>query len=672
MYPAKNMNKFGHVDEISFRPASKTGMVCWLKVDDWIAVKKNSSLPGLKKAYRNLLQQAEKNLAEKIPDFLLGKKWWTASGKIKEFNDTYPEINKYSGQEFFNPCQAIFNLTLAYKLTGKGRYYEKIRELFVGMSKYRFVYEHYDTGLNYAIGGLSLLQSYSFMAGELSDTECEQIENLLSRCFTAVRKCDDYWIEHGIGGINNHYVWHKLYMAALPAVFNSPDKKKWINHTFKDKFGVETFLKKGFLDTGLTIESSFMYHYVVVQPLCLLANILKHNHVGPDLWSLKFKTGHGIKDTLTSMLNMVFPDRTVPPYGDCYANRHNIASQAAYEIMYAACKDPKIAWLLSSNKERTVYGLFTGELLKKTVPPVKTMIFKEHAVAVIRTDEGLRYWSGRGPALFVNYDYTGCHSHHDKPGFMVYGNNRLLIRDCEAASSVFHKFSARIQAELNRTMLAHNLVIVDETDHGFIKDNLDFIGYKKKDGVHVFEIGDLTGKLYPGVSQKRTFILTKNYLIDFVQVKSGKEHVYDYIVHIGDETAAVKENIGHWSPGKLNHPAASWLIDTKSSQSESEFCVSVKTGETTVGLYTPAVPGTVYYRTKFPVNDKDRKKGIPTYLIRRICSETVYPVLYNFDGVNRELKISCPVDNFYELTVKTGSGSVVHNVGFLMGEKKNG
>ena len=44
-----------------------------------------------------------------------------------------------------------------------------------------------------------------------SRQERARVDAFFGRYLAAVRKSDDYWIEHEPGGrLNNHYAWHKL------------------------------------------------------------------------------------------------------------------------------------------------------------------------------------------------------------------------------------------------------------------------------------------------------------------------------------------------------------------------------------------------------------------------------------------------------------------------------
>jgi hypothetical protein len=156
----------------------------------------------------------------------------------------------------------------------------------------------------------------------------------------------------------------------------------------------------------------------------------------------------------------------------------------------------------------------------------------------LRSNEGTNYWSGRGWSLFATFSGQPVHEHADKLSLILFGNGHLWLPDSEARTSAEHAFSSATQAELNRQTLCHNTLLVDGRSQRFAGQRLDLLEFTNAPGFKQATIGDRQGRLYEGVRQLRTLIVTEGYVVDFFQAASAAPHEFAWLTHVNGEPAS--------------------------------------------------------------------------------------------------------------------------------------
>ena len=561
---------------------------------------------------KRLLQRAEScDLATLSP---LETDWWDEV-KHKPWAETYPEINYHSGKVPREWAEAARICARASLLFSVPALQAKAREALLGISNYTFEFEHYDVGLNYANWGYKCLEAYDILFDSFAQAERQKLDAFFERMVNAIINNDEYWIEHTPGGpLNNHYAWHKLGMLMYGLFYDDPGK---VQQAIYGPKGVWESLRYGFKDNGLWLESSLNYQFAQTYPMGLMANLLDNAKSDViDLWGCQTDDGMTLRQTHDALIEILFPDGTLPNIGDCYGGRARIGKRSEYEMLYSRYKDPRYAWLISHNGGRAHEALFEGlvEVPPGEAPALESQRWTEHGYAMLRSREGQEYWSGNGWALFCTFAYSSVHNNLDKLSIMLFGGGRHWLIDCEARASSHHAFSSRVQRELNRWVQCHNTVMVDGQQQRSSGERLDLLEFERLPSVKRLTVGDLQGRLYEGVRQMRTLIVRDDYVLDFFQLHSDEEHEYTWLMHLNG--TPLECSLKDWE--KVDFPekgAWTWLVQPRASllngpysecfqQQEDRFEMLVLTSEEAEAI-----------QCGFPQNDK---KGSPTWPTRML------------------------------------------------------
>lgn len=524
-------------------------------------------------AYRRILEklrtEADHHLELELKP--LDESWWEAD-KNKPWAETYPQIFQHTMREPLVYASAANTLATAWLLTDEAAYEDKAEKLLLHLTSYRFLAEHYDVGMNYAIWLLHALRAYDVLLPEFSTANRERIDAMFTRGAWAVANNDVYWIKNDIGGgLNNHLAWHKMMLGLLGLFYDRPEMVEFCLHGPR---GLVPLLEDGLLDDGLWVESSLVYHFTAIVPMAIFADAQNRMGASPTLFDLVLANGRTLKQPFDAMFNVLAPDGLIPPIGDAYATRARLWNQPIYEYAWSAWRDPRHAWLLAKAKERPVQALFSPPLPQEVAaPPVRSILLPEHGYVFLRSHDDNDYWDNPDArCAFLTYDRSHIHSNADKLSLMLFGQNRLLLSDVEGRATVPHAFSSRIQGELNRGGLSHNTVMIDGQDQRGAGRLLRLVEYRDTPREKRATAADEEGLLYEGVRQMRTICMTPEYVLDVFQVNCGqKSRQIDWIVHVMDEkaTAPPEHNpvLAELTPFDLPKTGAwQWLKNARSNK----------------------------------------------------------------------------------------------------------
>jgi hypothetical protein len=495
-------------------------------------VRRSADFAGLAK---ELAARATTNLLEELPP--LEREWWQAA-KPKPWRDTYPEVFHHTWAVPLKWADLARNCARASFFTSDPALAAKGRTVLLRLSDYTFEFEHFDVGMNYTVWAVAALDAYDILYAGFTDNERARLDAFFERYLAAVRKCDDFWIEHEPGGrLNNHYAWHKLGLGMIGVFYGRPEL---VERALRGPKGVEVMLTEGFRDGGLWLEGSIPYQLAETAPLVLLAQVLANARSREDLFHYRSPNGHSLKQAYDALIPLLFPDRTLPTLGDCYGRRAHVAESPDWEILYRQFREPAFAWLIADRKARTPQALFSGAVdLPPAPPPAQSSkLWPEMGYLALRSNEGTNYWSGRGWSLFATYSGQPVHEHADKLSLILFANGHLWLPDSEAKPSAEHAFSSATQAELNRQTVCHNTLLVDGRSQRLTGQRLDLLEFTNAPGLRRATLGDLQGRLYEGVRQLRTLIVTEGYVLDFFQVASTAPHEFAWLTHVDGEPVA--------------------------------------------------------------------------------------------------------------------------------------
>ncbi len=629
------------------------------------------------KTFQEMKLSADKMEQMKLPVF--DTAWWQEA-KTKDWRTTYPENMQHS---YFVPrpaADAAFNSAIVYALGGGDIYGERVKKVLLYYTTYAFESDQPDTGMNYSIWGSNLLYAYDLTYDRFTPDERVKMDDFFKRLIESVAARDEWWIATGTGGRhNNHYAWHKLMMAQYGLFYG---KDEWVTRAIESQDGFRELLEVGLLDKGLWFESSLNYHYVAISAMLDVARMFRNSGYPLDLYTHKFANGRTLEDGLSGMIQILFPDTSIPTTGDCYGGTSRLMGSPFYETAWRIYHKPMYEWLIQGMKpgreslfrEDGGFGLQVPgsrvgppgaearnpkpETLKpRTVKPpsVESRVFPQHGYVMLRSVEGTKYWGSDSWAAFLNFGVNSVHSHADKMNLILFGKGTVLAVDPEAHASAQHAFSSQVQKELNRATVCHNTIMVDGQGNGGISENLSLLDFQRTPEVKTATIADLKGLVYPGVKLQRTVCVTADYVLDVFQAVSDTEHTYDWLFHTRDDEGKTRM-YGGFQPTTLPDAVPwTWLKNPRSATKDDSWHADWRQGDVYFRLNMLGVPGTEVILCDFPKNDKFEPPAVPMVIARRKGKSAMFIALYQAEkrdlgvasvtvGTEQTLKVRVSVD----------------------------
>jgi prepilin-type processing-associated H-X9-DG protein len=562
---------------------------------------------------KELTARATTNRVEDLP--ALERDWWQGA-KQKPWSDIYPEVFHHTWivpmkwAELARNCARANLVSPSQQLAAKGR------RVLLLLSDYTFEFEHFDVGMNYTIWTLAALDTYDILYAGFTTEERARVDAFFGRYLAAVRKSDDYWIEHEPGGrLNNHYAWHKLGLGMMGVFYGRPEL---VERALRGPKGVEQMLAQGFKDDGLWLEGSIPYQFAETAPLVIMAQMLENARYPENLFRYRSPNGHSLKQAYGALIPLLFPDRTLPTIGDCYGRRAHIAESPDWEILFRQFHALSYAWLIADRRSRTPQALFNGLIDLPPSPPPRqqSRLWPEMGYLALRSNEGTNYWSGRGWSLFATFSGQPVHEHADKLSHILFADGHLWLPDSEAKPSAEHAFSSVTQVELNRETICHNTLLVDGRSQRLSGQRLDLLEFTNAPGLKRATIGDLHGRLYEGVRQLRTLIVSEGWVLDFFQAASAAPHEFAWLTHVDGKPAGGSLHVTNavtWPSGA----PWSYLREPRGASATGQVWECFSDGEHTFRMDVLTDGPAEVVHCGFPRDDSPASRTLPMRLIKR-------------------------------------------------------
>ncbi len=573
---------------------------------------------------RQLAERAATNRVEDLPP--LERQWWGAA-QGQPWRDTYPPVFHHTlsvplkWADLARACAQVNLLTPSAPLLAKAKC------TLLSLSDYTFEFEHFDVGMNYTIWVLGALEIYDILYPEFTTAEHARLDAFFERYLAALRKSDDYWIEHEPGGkLNNHYAWHKLGMAMIGLFYGRPEL---VENAMRGPKGVEYMLAHGFKDDGLWLEGSIPYQFAETAPLLILARLLENAHSPESLFRYRSPNGLTLQQSYDALIPLLLPDRTLPPIGDTYARRPHVAEHPDWELLFREFHAPAYAWLLNDCPTRTPQALFWGvpDLPAAAPPSQPSKVWPEMGYVALRSDETTNHWSGRGWSLFGTFSGQTVHEHADKLSVLLFAQGHLWLPDCEARSSAEHSFSSVIQNTLNRQTLCHNTLLVDGHGQRVTGQRLNLLEFTNLPSLKRVTFGDLQGRLYEGVRQLRTLIVCQDYVVDFFQATSDTPHDFAWLTHVDGESTAGAPRATNTATLPTGTPW-SYLREPKSAGATNRIWECFSDGHQTLRMDVLVDGPAEIVHCGFPRNDRPQSDTLPMRLVTRRGTNAWFLALY--------------------------------------------
>ncbi len=524
-----------------------TGSFLHISPDELTRARARLKQPAWQPAATHLRQSAEASM-EKLPAKPEFDSRWYDANPSRNYQETYNEFAAYA-YPATELTQTALKLLLTDALFDEARYTAAALDLARHViHHFKFHVSHHDAGLSYSHVAVALANISSHVHDEFSTADRTILHNQLRNCGEALRRSTDHWLKNlARMPYNNHFAHHRLGLLAIALVL---ENQHWIDEALTGPRNFAELLVGSTTDDGLCYESSTVYHFVTLAGLVQTASLVAHQpQLKRDLFHESFANGRTLKDMFDAPINLMLPTGELPSVGDCYAVRQPLWQMRAdtYELAYAVYKDPRYAWLLQKAGPRTSSGaLLYGEdqLEPAAAPTPRTRVWLEHGYALLTSHPdgpAGEYWSGH--AAFLTGDLSGIHHHRDALSLQLALGGKLWLEDVESAAVELQRFAAPIQHQFNRTMLPHNLVVVDQQEQAAITQPLTIAQFKDHPTHPTLAMADFVGLLTPGVARLRHIALTPDYCIDLCQLSSDATHTYDYMLHPrADAPAALAVN----------------------------------------------------------------------------------------------------------------------------------
>ncbi len=546
------------------------------------------------KAREDLIRAAEKALKAPFAD---PSESWYGTLRGKPFSTIYPAIYRHTALEPARTWGRALTVARAWAITGRPSYAQAVTSLLRRWASYGFVAEHYDVGMNYAVWALSVLECYDLLFEELTLKDHERLAAFFERCLGAILRNDCFWIDRGIGGgLNNHLAWHR-YAAGAIAVFYG--EERIVRFILTGPRSLTELTERGLRDEGLWLEGSIPYHLTAQYPIIAAYRLFRRHGIAVP----EPANGRAFQDFFRGIYRVVLPDLTLPPIGDAYGMRRYLPDSARWEAAYQLWKDDLSAAMLTKRRRTDPWDAIVAPPPERRLqlPPLGSQLFPEHGYAVLRRPEGppaAVTWN-----LLTTYDAAGVHSNADKLSFILYANGRLWLEDREGRATVEHAFSADIQRTLNRHTICHNTLLVDWTGQQSLSEKLTVLGFRRTDRYAQVSIADLTGRLYPGVRQVRSFVVTDHYALDVLSVTADREAEFVLPLHVSGRLVSpdLKAQTAHLPAGR----PWSWLKRPRKTAVTSPLRLHFEAGGQSFHMVSVTEPAGELWIIDFPRDDRN-------------------------------------------------------------------
>ena len=410
--------------------------------------------------------------------------------------------------------QRLRGLTLGYALSRNRGMAERIAEILRG---YAQRYPHYPVqrakgrtfmqSLDESVWLIQVAWAYDqiYDSRALSAEDKELIERDLLLASA-------HQIQSNTGGGN----WQSWHNAALGAVGFLLDDRALIEYALhRSKSGFDDQLKNEVMPDGLQFElSASCYHFYTLMAHRWLAEAARH--AGVDLYA-----SPGYEGMYLAPLKLVTPDFALPSLNDGWAGGGLTSNASLYEIAYARWRSPALGLALKAiyrhHPRNSAEALLWGEAAlpdAEPAPPASTLL-PASGLAVLRDGE-------RSYALLDYGPHGGGHGHPDKLNLVVWADGRWLAPDLGTPG-----YGVPLYPSWYKQSLAHNLVVVDQASQQATTGKLLHFGVAAE-----VKVADASADgAYPGVQNRRTIFLTRNYLLEVCRLSSEQEHTYDWVWH---------------------------------------------------------------------------------------------------------------------------------------------
>lgn len=544
--------------------------------------------------------------------------------KCKKCGKTYSNkrINAAYRTILYNKAdREMYDLALAYAITGKSKYVTPLKEAFLELVDLYPKLQRHDrwdrTGLFAVVGGkrfcqhlseavsiIKLAKAYDLCANSplFSKTERKLIEEqFLKRTVNEISNFELF-----IGGKNNHQTW---FNAAYANVGVAIGNKKLIKRALNGTNGLLSQLKGSVTDDGIWYEGTVSYHFYALNAIIETLKPLQRSNI--DLSDNK-----KLKSLWLGPLNLTFPNGTMPAIND--GDPYDIKkANKAYQFALKYFKDPIFANI--ANKERDNNASYI---------PIKSCNLTDIGLAILKRGNGKN-----AITTFLDYGQHGeHHGHPDKLQIILYALNQELFLDPGRLS-----YSVKEYNSWARTTVAHNTVVMNQINQKPAKGKILFFEDNKKFSASFAECNSA----YSGANMRRFILLTDTFMIDIFKVSKtptlfSKTVTWDWLLHCRGKISSnqlskpIKKSLG--TTNGYQHLKKIQIVKNRSNLTSFDFHYRDKQF---IRTFFPGENEKIYFGTGIGVTLNEK---VPFILRRRKNPNEIFISLYDLTGNGDAIK----------------------------------
>jgi hypothetical protein len=437
----------------------------------------------------------------------------------------------------------VRDLGIVYQVTGDRRYAEKAKAILLAYADRYLSYPLHDIRGKPSVGGgrvgpqtldestwlIPMAQGADLIWETLTDAERE---TLAQKLFLPAAK--EVILPHKMG-VHNIQCWKNSAVGLVGFLLG--DKQLIWEAIENPERGYWTQMRKGVSEDGVWWEGAWGYHFYTLSALWHLTEAARN--CGINLY------GDELKRMFDAPFKFMMPNWRLPAFNDSTEvallteigfARFGI-TQPIYELAYARYREPLYAALLSRGERRNDFALWfgVGELPQPQPIRWRSANYPASGYAILARGEG-----EQATWLCLKYGpHGGGHGHPDKLNFVLYARGQVLALDPGMA-----RYGVPIHGGWYRTTLAHNTLVVDETNQKPAEGKC--LSFGTEGGVD-FVVAD-AGDIYDGVRFRRAIaLLNENSIVVIDNVRCDKERLLDVALHLRGQWSNLPEG-EKWTP----------------------------------------------------------------------------------------------------------------------------
>jgi hypothetical protein len=437
----------------------------------------------------------------------------------------------------------VRDLGIVYQVTGDRRYAEKAKAILLAYADRYLSYPLHDIRGKPSVGGgrvgpqtldestwlIPMAQGADLIWETLTDAERE---TLARKLFLPAAK--EVILPHKMG-VHNIQCWKNSAVGLVGFLLG--DKQLIWEAIENPERGYWTQMRKGVSEDGVWWEGAWGYHFYTLSALWHLTEAARN--CGINLY------GDELKRMFDAPFKFMMPNWRLPAFNDSTEvallteigfARFGI-TQPIYELAYARYREPLYAALLSRGERRSDFALWfgVGELPQPQPIRWRSANYPASGYAILARGEG-----EQATWLCLKYGpHGGGHGHPDKLNFVLYARGQVLALDPGMA-----RYGVPIHGGWYRTTLAHNTLVVDETNQKPAEGKC--LSFGTEGGVD-FVVAD-AGDIYDGVRFRRAIaLLNENAIVVIDNVRCDKERLLDVALHLRGQWSNLPEG-EEWTP----------------------------------------------------------------------------------------------------------------------------